>query len=44
MALWRAGQVRPRVINVDEHASYPPAIVELKKVANSAAGANVVHI
>ena len=31
MALWRAGQVRPRVINVDGHASYPPAITDLKK-------------
>jgi len=30
MALWRAGQIRPRVINVDGHASYPPAIAELK--------------
>ena len=30
MALWRAGQVRPRVINVDGHASYPAAITELK--------------
>jgi IS6 family transposase len=31
LALWRAGQVRPRVINVDGHTSYPPAIAELKK-------------
>ena len=31
MALWRAGQVRPRVINVDGHASYPAAIKELKE-------------
>jgi transposase-like protein len=31
MALWRTGQIRPRVINVDGHASYPPAIEELKK-------------
>ena len=31
MALWCAGQVRPRVINVDGHASYPVAIHELKK-------------
>ena len=31
MALWRAGQIRPRVINVDGHASYPPAIAELKE-------------
>ena len=31
LALWRAGQVRPRVINVDGHASYPAAIRELKE-------------
>ena len=31
MALWRTGQIRPRVINVDGHASYPPAIANLKK-------------
>jgi len=31
MALWRAGEVRPRVINVDGHASYPAAVTELKK-------------
>ena len=31
MALWRAGQIRPRVLNVDGHASYPPAIAELKE-------------
>src|SRR6478672_2480560 len=31
MALWRAGHIRPRVINVDGHASYPPAIEELKE-------------
>ena len=30
LALWRAGQVQPRVINVDGHASYPTAIKELK--------------
>ena len=30
LALWRTGQVRPRVINVDGHASYPPAIAELR--------------
>ena len=29
-ALWRTGQIRPRVINVDGHTSYPPAIAELK--------------
>ena len=29
-ALWRAGQVRPRVINVDGHPAYPQAIAELK--------------
>ena len=31
MALWRTGQVRPRVINIDGHASYPPAIADLKE-------------
>jgi IS6 family transposase len=31
LALWRAGQVQPRVINVDGHASYPAAIKELKE-------------
>jgi len=31
MALWRAGHIRPRVINVDGHASYPLAISELKE-------------
>jgi transposase-like protein len=31
LALWRAGEVRPRAINVDGHASYPPVITELKK-------------
>ena len=30
VALWRTGQVRPRVINVDGHAAYPAAIAELK--------------
>lgn len=30
MALWRTGQHRPRVINVDGHAAYPPAMAELK--------------
>ena len=30
MALWRTGQMRPRVINVDGHAAYPAAIVELQ--------------
>ena len=29
-ALWRTGQIRPRVVNVDGHASYPAAIAELK--------------
>jgi transposase-like protein len=29
-ALWRTGQIRPRVINVDGNASYPAAIAELK--------------
>jgi len=31
LALWRAGQAGPRVINVDGHPSYPPVITELKK-------------
>ena len=31
IALWRAGQIRPRVLNVDGHASYPPAIAEFKE-------------
>ena len=31
LALWRAGHVRPRVINVDGHASYPAAMKELKE-------------
>jgi IS6 family transposase len=30
LALWRTGQIRPRVINVDGHAAYPQAITELK--------------
>ena len=30
MAMWRAGGIRPRVINVDGHAAYPQAIQELK--------------
>src|SRR5690349_10543248 len=30
LALWRVGQIQPRVINVDGHASYPSAITELK--------------
>ena len=30
LALWRTGQIRPRVINVDGHAAYPRAITELK--------------
>ena len=30
MTLWRAGRIRPRVINVDGHASYPAAISQLK--------------
>jgi transposase-like protein len=29
MALWRTGQMRPRVIHVDGHARYQPAIAEL---------------
>ena len=31
MALWRTGQIQPRVINGDGHASYPPAMEELKR-------------
>src|SRR5437016_12045151 len=31
LALWRSGQIRPRVINVDGHAAYPQAIAELKQ-------------
>src|SRR5262249_17609992 len=31
MALWRTGQIRPRWINVDGPASYPPATEELKE-------------
>ena len=31
LALWRAGQVRPRVINVDGHPAYATAISELKQ-------------
>jgi transposase, IS6 family len=30
-ALLRTRQIRPRVINVDRHTSYPPAIAELKE-------------
>jgi IS6 family transposase len=30
MALWRTPSIRPRVINVDGHAAYPPAIADLK--------------
>jgi transposase, IS6 family len=30
LALWRTGQIRPRVINVDGHAAYPQAIAEFK--------------
>jgi IS6 family transposase len=31
LALWRSRQMQPRVINVDGHAAYPPAIAELQK-------------
>ena len=31
LALWRAGGVRPRVINVDGHPAYASAIAELKQ-------------
>ena len=30
LALWRTGQIRPRVINVDGHPAYPQAMAELK--------------
>jgi transposase, IS6 family len=30
-ALWRAGHLRPRVINVDGHPAYPSVVAELKK-------------
>jgi transposase, IS6 family len=30
-ALGRAGQIRPRVINVDGHPAYPPVIADLKR-------------
>src|SRR5438874_889324 len=33
LALWRVGQVRPRVINVDGHPAYATAISELKQSA-----------
>ena len=31
LALYQAGQFRPRVINVDGHPAYPPAVEELKR-------------
>ena len=31
MALWRAGEVQPRVINVDGHASYPATMEQWKR-------------
>ena len=31
LALWQAGQFRPRVINVDAHPAYPCAIEQLKR-------------
>src|SRR5947209_18309175 len=34
LALWRSGQIRPRVINVDGHAAYPQAIAELKQIGD----------
>jgi IS6 family transposase len=30
-ALTRAGEIRPRVINVDGHPAYPPVIADLKR-------------
>jgi transposase-like protein len=34
MALCRTGEVQPRVISVDGHASYPAAMEELKRSGN----------
>ena len=31
LALWRVGQIHPRVINVDGHPAYPGVINELKR-------------
>jgi transposase-like protein len=31
IALWRTGQIRPRVLNVDGHPSFPAVIAELKQ-------------
>ena len=31
LALWRVGQIRPRVINVDGHPAYPGVVDELKR-------------
>jgi transposase-like protein len=31
LALWRAGQIRPRVLNVDGHTPHPSAIAALKE-------------
>ena len=31
LALWQAGQFRPRVINVDGHPAYPSAVEQLKR-------------
>jgi transposase-like protein len=36
LVLWRTGQIRPRVINVDQHAAYPQAIAELKQTGELA--------
>ena len=30
LALWHTPSIRPRVINVDGHAAYPPVIADLK--------------
>jgi transposase-like protein len=43
MALWRTVQVRPRVVNIDGHVSYPP-IADLKTVTTQAATADAAHV
>src|SRR5919202_5383025 len=41
LALAQAGDIRPRVINVDGHAAYPAAVTALKALANWAGSADV---
>ena len=41
IALWRTGQIRPRVLNVDGHPSYPPVIAELKQNGELTGGVDV---